>query len=104
MEWKGGIINELEFAKSLKNAHVALGEDEKVKLIESLYPRESINLIGDEDGAKEYVSKLIANTEDMAQYFDDLEFNVAKAEVSLDYDRLEFKAYKTELFGAATSA
>ena len=102
LEWKGGIINELEFAKSLKNAHVALGEDEKVKLIENLYPRESINLIGDEDGAKEYVRKLIANTEDMAQYFDDLEFNVAKAEVSLDYDRLEFKAYKTELFGAAT--
>ena len=102
LEYKAGIINEKEFVKSLKNAHTAIGEDEKITLIENMYPRESVNLIGDEENAREYVQKLIANIEDMAQYFDDLQFTAASANVSLDYNNLEFKAYKTELYDNPT--
>ena len=102
LEWKGGIINEREFVKGLKNAQIAIGTDEKTVLIENMFPRESLNLIGDKEGSRKQVEKMIANIEEMASYFDDLQFDTAVATTSFDSAQLKLQAYKTELYDTET--
>jgi len=102
LELKAGIIDEREFVKSLKNAHIAIGEDEKITLIENMFPDETVNLVTTEEEAAKYVQKLIDNVNEMASYFDELQLSEAIARVNLDNELLEFKAYRTQVYETST--
>lgn len=98
LEMKAGIISELEFTKSLKNAHIAIGNEERIRLVENLHPDETIAFDRNSEKNAKYVEKIIGNLEESAEYFDELQLQSACALAATGSDQLSFKVYRIELF------